>query len=46
MLYEVITDAAASAGFDREALTREWPRSGEIPFDARRCRMTTSYNFV
>jgi len=36
-----ILDAAASAGFDREALTREWPRSGEIPFDARRRRMTT-----
>jgi len=33
--------AAAEAGFSRETLARDWPRSGEIPFDAGRRRMTT-----
>ncbi|MBN1438114.1 MAG: cation-translocating P-type ATPase [Anaerolineales bacterium] len=33
--------AAAKAGLQREALEREAPRAGEVPFDSARKRMTT-----
>ncbi|MEM2882616.1 MAG: HAD-IC family P-type ATPase, partial [Candidatus Bathyarchaeia archaeon] len=33
--------AAAKAGFDQEAVRREWPRVGELPFSSERKRMTT-----
>jgi len=36
-----ILEAATAAGFSRAALESDWPRSGDIPFDARRRRMTT-----
>ncbi|MEM2226905.1 MAG: cation-translocating P-type ATPase [Candidatus Bathyarchaeia archaeon] len=32
---------AAKAGFDQEAVRREWPRVGELPFSSERKRMTT-----
>jgi P-type Ca2+ transporter type 2C len=36
-----IVEAASKAGFDRQTLERDWPRTSEIPFDAQRRRMTT-----
>jgi Ca2+-transporting ATPase len=36
-----ILEAAAGAGFSRAALESDWPRTADIPFDARRRRMTT-----
>lgn len=34
-------EAAAAAGFSRAVLESDWPRTGDIPFDAGRRRMTT-----
>jgi Ca2+-transporting ATPase len=36
-----LISAAAKAGLDHEALTRDWPRVDEIPFSSDRRRMTT-----
>ena len=36
-----ILEAAAGAGFSRAAFESDWPRTVDIPFDARRRRMTT-----
>ena len=36
--------AAREAGFDKEALERERPRIGEVPFDSGRMRMTTLHD--
>ena len=33
--------AAAAAGHVKEALERQWPRVGEVPFSSERARMTT-----
>ncbi len=36
-----LVEAAASAGLDKEALEREFPRIGELPFDSTRKCMST-----
>ena len=39
-----LVTAAAKAGLDHYALTRDWPRVDEIPFSADRRRMTTLHH--
>ena len=36
-----VVEAALKEGLDKDALERDWPRRGEVPFDSERKRMST-----